>query len=303
MKEFSDSPLLRFFTPAHRRAVDEHLLRDEATAKLIQEAEKVLDQLIKKAPNHNQKRNIRRKHKQYTIRLKVNHKYIKLNLNDTKYSVSPIHKRVTIICYRKYVKSKNGVGFCKEASIHYIKDGRSHLRSIRDSSSFHGLFFRIHRLDEAFVHGSSDAKGTLELLSVQEERLQSTKSENLGHLIEESKRYFDSVIHFSLDPLIENRLNRLVTQIAKLVPDFDLLDYEEKHIVRRMLKEDVPKLLNTYLSLSTKNQLNQKDNIFVALSKMELTIIDFQNILEKARVERMNHLIRLQELRYNREKP
>ncbi|WP_413380623.1 hypothetical protein [Alkalihalobacillus sp. 1P02AB] len=301
MKDLMDSPWLRFFTPAHKRAVDEHLLRDEATTKLIKTGEKLIDHLISKAPGYNQKRSLRRKQKQSVVRLKINHKFIKLQLLDTKYSVSPIQKRITIICYRHYVRAKNGVGICKEASINYMKDGTWHVRSLKQSSLFQGIFFRIHRLDEAFSQGQNQTEGSLELLDKQKELLGTSKTDHLPLLLEESKRFFDSVEQFSINPLIQNRLERLIKQASKLSSDFDLLDYEEKHIVRRMFKEDVPKLLNTFLSLSLKNQLEQKENIFVTLSKMELTLIDYHNQLEKARVEKMNHLIRLQEMRYNRD--
>ncbi|KMK76701.1 hypothetical protein [Alkalihalobacillus pseudalcaliphilus] len=300
MKELTDSPWFKFLTPAHRRAVDEHLLRDEATNKLIKSAEKLIDHLTKKAPGYNQKRSIRRKQKDMIIRLKVNHKWIRLQIADTKYSVSPVQKRINIVCYRHYVKANNGIGVCKEATIHYYKDGKWHVRSIKQSPSFQGVFFRVHRLDEAFSTGAPQTETSLEWLSKQREQLRSSTTDQLPYLLEESKRYFDSVNQFSIDPLIQNRLERLVEQASKISTDFDLLDYEEKHIVKRMFKEDIPKLLNTYLSLSLKNQLDQKENIFVTLSKMELTLLDYQNQLEKARVEKMNYLLKLQEIRYNR---
>ncbi len=302
MRTLSESSFFRFLTPAHRRPVEEHLLRDEATKKLLTQTENLLDNIIQKSDGYNRKRSIRRKQKEFHIKVKITHKLIKVTLSDTKHSRSPVHKQFNIVCYRKYRKAKNGIGVCKEATIHYVKDGRAHIRSIRDSSLFHGIFFRIHRLDEAYVHGGErDKAGSLELLATQERRLLDTQSDDLKLLYEESKRYVDSVKQFSVDPLIENRLLRLLTQVSKLQDDFDLLDYEEKHIVRRMLREDIPKLLNTFLSLSLTHQLEQKEKVFVALSQMELTIIDYQNQLEKARVERMNHLLRLQELRYRRD--
>jgi len=119
-------------------------------------------------------------------------------------------------------------------------------------------------------------------------------------LLEESRRYVQAVKQFSLDPVIESRLTRLLQQADKLKEDFLLLDFEERHIVRRMFKDDIPSLIHTYLSLSVKHQLEQKENLYITLTKMELTLIDYVDRLEKLRVDRMNHLLRLQSIRYDK---
>ncbi len=280
--------------------MEEHLLKDSATQKLIHQAEDLLGNLIEKANGENKQRTVTRKRKESKIKIKLTHKYITIKLNDTKYTDSAIHKRIIITCHRKYMKAKNGVGSIKEASIHYIKDGRAHVRSIAESPLFSGIFYRIHRLDEAYSNGPGARFTVQELQSFQPSK--GSSQQDLRLLQQESTRYLDALKRFSVDPLIENRLTRILKQIDKLEGDFELLDYEEKHTVRRMLNEDIPKLLNTFLSLSTKHQLDHKENVFVSLSQMELTLMTFHEQLEKKRLEKMNHLLKLQKLRYEEER-
>lgn len=294
------SPFFRFLTPAHKRPVEEHLLKDAASQKLIHEAESLIERMIEKADGQNKQRVIKRKHKEFVIKIKLTHKQITLKMNDTKYTNSAIHKRITITCYRKYMKAKNGVGVIREASIHYLKNGRAHVRQVAESTLFNGLFYRIHRLDEAYTNGTSSALTLAEVNSLKAPAL--NKQQDISLIRQEAIRYLDTVKKFSVDPLIENRLTRIIKQVEKLQEDFDLLDYEEKHTVRRMLKEDIPNLLNTFLSLSMKNQLDHKEDVFVSLSQMELTLITFYEQLEEKRREHMNHLLRLQKLRYEQDR-
>ncbi|MFC0559955.1 hypothetical protein [Halalkalibacter alkalisediminis] len=291
-----------FFTPAHKKPIDEHLIRDKSTRSLIEDSEKLLERMAQNAPSYNKKRTVRRKQKEWQIKVKITHSTITIVMMDHKNSTSPIKKRFVITCYRKYMKAQNGVGLCKEASIRYIKDGRAHIRAIRESPMFHTLFYRIHQLDLAYSNETvSMGQPSKEILTNQQNLLQETSTKDVLLLLEESKRYVQTVKQFSLDPVIESRLQRLLQQAEKLKEDFLLLDFEERHTVRRMFKDDIPSLIHTYLSLSLKHQLHQKENLYIALSKMELTLINYVERLEKLRVDRMDHLLRLQSLRYDKE--
>ncbi|MFC0470221.1 hypothetical protein ACFFHM_06695 [Halalkalibacter kiskunsagensis] len=288
------------FTPAHRKQVEEHIIRDTTTRKLLEDTEELLLRIAEKAPPSNQKKSIRRKQKEWLIKVKVTQTFISIVMMDQKHSSSPIKKRIVIKCYRKYMKSKNGVGLCKEATIRYMKDGRAHIRSIRESPMFHNLFYRIHHLDLAFSGEQvTFEKPSKEMLVNQHHLLQETHTNDVTYLLEEARRYIQTVKQFSVDPIIESRLERLVQQAHKLQDDFMLLDFEQRHIVRRMFKEDVPSMIHTYLSLSIKHQLEHKENIYVTLSKMELTLISYVEQLEKLKVERMDYLLQLQSLRYD----
>ncbi|MCM2674394.1 hypothetical protein [Alkalicoccobacillus plakortidis] len=298
LKSIQDSAFMRFFTPSYKKTIDAHLLSDDTTSRLIADTERFLSKLVDKADGRNQKRNLRRKQKEWTIKLRIQYKFIKLQIIDSKYSSSPVHKRITITCHRKYIKAENGVAAVKEAKIHFLKDGRSHVRSLRDSPKFRGVFYQLFRLDQAYVHGGKQVKSSLELLSNQEKQLSASYTDDIRLLVEEGKRYVETVKQFSIDALIENRLIRIIQHTQKLQEDFHFLDFEQRHTVRRMLREDIPKLLNMFLSLSLKHQLEQKENVFVSLSKMELTLITYTQYLEEVRLEHMNHLIRLQSKRY-----
>ncbi|MDT8859942.1 hypothetical protein N0O92_06830 [Alkalihalobacillus sp. MEB130] len=289
------------FTPAHKKPVEDHIIRDTVTRKMVEDAEELLMRMAKNAPPSNQKKSVRRKQKEWTIKVKVTHKWISVIMLDQKQSTSAVKKRIVIVCYRKYMKAKNGIGVCKEASIRYMKDGRAQIRSIRDSSLFQSTFYRIHQVDAAFSNDSITYEQTSkELLTNQQTQLQDTKSTDLLYLLEEAKRYVQTVQQFSVDPLIESRMQRLIQQGEKLQDDFSLLDFEERHVVRRMFKEDVPTIVHTYLSLSLKHQLEHKEDLYVALSKMELTLIGYVERLEQLRVQRMNHLLKLQQIRYDK---
>ncbi|ARK30375.1 hypothetical protein [Halalkalibacter krulwichiae] len=292
--------MMTWFTPAHKKTVDEHLLREKTTRNLIEDTEALLERMAANAPSYNKKHSMRRKQKDWLIKVKVNHNLISVIMMDLKHSPSPIKKRFVIICYRKYMKSKDGVGVCKEASIRYIKDGRAQVRSIQQSPLFHAIFFRIHQLDLAYSNELvSIGQPSTEVLANQETLLQASPTNDLTILLEESHRYIHTVKQFSLDPVIESRLSRVLKQAEKLKDDFLLLDFEERHTVRRMFKNDIPTLLHTFLSLSVKNQLEHKENLYVTLSKMELTLIGYVERLEKLKVERMDHLLKLQSLRYD----
>ncbi|KHF40275.1 hypothetical protein [Halalkalibacter okhensis] len=289
------------FTPAHKKTVEDHIIKDTSTRSMLEDAEELLVRMAENAPNTNQKKSIRRKQKEWLIKVKITHKMISVVLQDQKLSSSPIKKRIVISCYRKYMKAKNGIGLCKEASIHYVKDGRAHVRSIRESSLFQSLFYRIHHLDLAYSNdGVLTQQSTKELLTTQQQLLQETKSNDLSMLLEEARRYVRTVNQFSVDPLIEGKMQRLIQQGEKLQSDFTLLDFEERHTVRRMFKEDVPSIIHTYLSLSLKHQIDHKEELYVALSKMELTLIKYVERLEQLRVERMTHLLNLQSVRYDK---
>ncbi|WP_245628147.1 hypothetical protein [Shouchella shacheensis] len=302
MKSLSMSSFLQLFTPAHKRPVDEHLLQDETTTRLIADTERLLRRMADNATGKNERRTIRRRQKDWDIKVKISYKHIRLLVADTKHSRSPVHKRIRVTCYRKYVRSANGVGLLREATIHYLKDGRMHVRSVQHSSLFKGILYGINRIDLAYVGGKSE-EASFDLLATREEQLKSKQANDIHVLSQEAKRYVQTMQQFSLDPMLENKLTRILAQVKRLEDDFSLLGYEEKHTVRRLLKEDLPSLMGAYLALSKANQMEQKDNVFVSLSKMELSLIGLNGELETTKIERMEHVLRLQELRYDQTKP
>ncbi|WP_169871022.1 hypothetical protein [Shouchella patagoniensis] len=297
MKRFPTTTLLDFFTPAHKRPVDDHIIQDETTIRLLNDTERLLKRMTDNATGKNERKSVRRRQKDWDIRVKVSYNNIRVIVADTKHSRSPVHKRFRIICFRKYVKSTDGVGKIKEATIHYLKDGRMHVRSLQNVSHLKGVFHAIHLLDLAYV-GTKVTDVSLERLNGHEKQLKSEQANDIKFLAQEARRYVQAMDTLSLDPMLDNRLNRILTHVSKLEDDFHLFNYEDKHTVRRLLREDMPNVMGAFLALSKKNQLDQRDNVFVSLSKMELTLISLQDDLEKIKVERMEHVMKLQELRY-----
>ncbi|MFB4211417.1 hypothetical protein ACE1TH_05800 [Shouchella sp. JSM 1781072] len=297
MKLFSTTGLLDFFTPAYKKPVDDHIIQDETTTRLINDTERLLKRMTDNATGKNERKNIRRRQKDWDIRVKINYNYIRLIVSDTKNSRSPIHKRLRIVCHRKYIKSSNGMGKVKEATIHYLKDGRMHVRSLLNVSHFKGILYGIHQLDLAYV-GTKTSEVSLERLSGHEQQLKSEQANDIRVLVQEANRYVQAMDTLSIDPMLDNRLQRILTHVGKLEDDFHLFDFEDKHTVRRLLREDIPNLMGAFFALSKKNQMEQRDNVFVSLSKMELSLIRLTEHLEKTKVERMDHVMRLQELRY-----
>ncbi|UOE92271.1 hypothetical protein [Alkalihalobacillus sp. LMS39] len=305
-KDLFDMSWMEKFLPDRMRTVRDDILSDQATLDLLQETERILGKLIEQTSKYQQNRTLQKKTINYKIIIKIRKKRIKLQIQDTYQSRSPIKKRIYIDCYRKHFKAVNGIGKVKDSTIHYIENRKSYVRNVRKSPYLQPIFYKIDMLDDALLGRLIDdtkTPPTLPSTSATDEINNKTqspqKNEEMKILLHDTKRLLQHKNSFSLDPLLENRLERIIKQTDKLVPHFELLDIEDRHTVKRMFREDIPNLIYTFLSLSKENQLEQKENVFVALSKMELNIIRLTEELERNRVERMNHLLKLNDARYS----
>lgn len=287
---------LDIFVPDRFRPIDDRILSDSYSQSLIKETEHVLDKLIEQSNKYNANRTIRKRQLEYKILIKIKKKKISVVFQDTHLSKSNIKKKIYLQCYRKYFKSHKGLGKWIESTIHYVEDGKTYVRSVRKSAMLQAIFFKVDRLDDALmgqlISENVDTAQAKVNIPIQEKELE------VKQIFLETKRILTHKDSWSLDPLIENRLQRILQEADKLLPDFSLLDIEERYTVKRMLGEDIPNLLHTYLSLTPEHQLKQKENIFVTLSRMELTLIDLTSKLENARLEKMEHLIKINEKRY-----
>ncbi|MCT8138959.1 hypothetical protein H1D32_15310 [Anaerobacillus sp. CMMVII] len=160
-----------------------------------------------------------------------------------------------------------------------------------------GILYKLDMLDDALI-------GRLVKNNEHEIRPQATnsplteKQEELRNLLVEMKRITNHNLSLAVDPMIEHRLGRVLQHIEKITPDFHLLDIEERHMIKRILREDLPNLLHSYVSLSQLQRLEQKENVFVAISRIELKILRIVDQMEKMKLERMEHLLRLNKVRY-----
>ncbi|MEB1806767.1 MAG: hypothetical protein LPK26_05655 [Bacillaceae bacterium] len=293
-------PWIESILPDRLRPVQDEILSDEATLETLHEAERILEHVIKQSSKYSKNRTVKKKHHEYVITVKIKKKMISLTILDTYYSKSKYKKRIYIQCYRKYFKADHGVGKCKEASIHYTKNKKTFVRSVKKSPYTQNLFYKIDKLDDALLGQLIQSDNEEENYIPQTNQLKS--NDQVKSLVMETNRLISHTRKLHIDPLIEKRLEQIIDHTEVLLPDFSLLEIEERHMMKRMLNEDIPNLVHTYLSLSPENKKEQRENVFVTLSKMELTLILLKEDLEKARVQRMEHLLKLNHLRYTKDR-
>ncbi|MFV8828295.1 hypothetical protein [Alkalihalobacterium sp. APHAB7] len=293
-------PWIESILPDRLRPVQDEILSDEATLETLHEAERILEHVIKQSGKYSKNRTVKKKHHEYVITVKIKKKMISLTILDTYYSKSKYKKRIYIQCYRKYFKADHGVGKCKEASIHYTKNKKTFVRSVKKSPFTQNLFYKIDKLDDALLGQLIQSDNKEENYTPQTNQLKS--NDQVKSLVMETNRLISHTRKLHIDPLIEKRLEQIIDHTEMLLPDFSLLEIEERHMMKRMLNEDIPNLVHTYLSLSPENKKEQRENVFVTLSKMELTLIRLKEDLEKARVQRMEHLLKLNHLRYTNDR-
>jgi len=285
--------LFQNFLPNQMIPVEERYVSDEASMQLIQAAEDILDNLIEEAEQGMTNRRIRRKEKQYTVICKITKRKFKLLLFDTKYSSALVKKRIHLECYRKYIKSVNGTGKVTHAFVHYIHQGETFVRSVKKASLVQPLFYKLDMLDDALL-GQFVNRTRLTTFNRQLDE----KDPEVYTVLNELKRVVKYQSTLSLDPLLHNRLQRVIGEAESLIPHFNLLEIEEKYLLKRMLKNDLPKLMHSYISLTNKHQTNHKEDVFVALSKMELSLIALSEQVEKEKVLQLKRLLKVTDKRY-----
>jgi hypothetical protein len=292
-------PFFESWLPDRLKPVNDEFISDQYSQALILETENFIDGVIQLTEINRINRTFKKKTNQVKIFLKIKKKRIRLDFSDQKFSEAPIKKRVIIDVYRKMYKAKNGVGKVVEATIYYTYQGQSHVRSVKRSPFSKGLFYKLDMLDDALM-GLLVKHNEQELIISTPNRALSEKNQEIKDLLIDIKRMTNENQTLTYDPIITSRLKRIVHHIEKTVPDFQLLEIEERHMLKRVLREDLPKLLHSYTALTTGQQLEQKENIFIALSRIELNIIDLLKQMETMKLARMEHLLRLNKVRYQR---
>lgn len=287
------------FLPVNLKPAPEEIFQDEASVKLIKETESVFDKLIEQGNPYKRDRTIKKIEHEYSIVIKISKKQIRLHMQDEYHSKARYKKRVEIMCFRKHVKSENGQGVCSEAAVHYLKNHRTYVASIKETHLLHGIFKKIAELDDV-LSGKKVKKQDTETPPTLN---RITKNlDEMNTILNEAKQVFKTFNDTVLEPLIENRLRQIIVETEKLLPNFSFLDVEDRYTVKRMFQSDIPNLLETYLSLSPKNRQSHTEGVFVSLSKMELAIISLQEQVEKEKLLKMEQLLKLNELRYSSEK-
>lgn len=283
--------------PDRLKPVSLDILSDQYSQQLLKETEVFIEDIIKLTEKEKINRIFKRKSNDFKLLLKIRKKRMKLDIADLKGGKSPIKKRIVIDQYRKIYKTKNGIGKVVDATIYYTYQGSQFVRTVKNSTLFNGIFYKLDMLDDALI-GQLIQKPNQHLDYIATYKQMVNKNEELFTLMLELKRITKHSAKLTIDPIIERKLTLIVSQIDPIVPDFHLLDIEDRHVIKRMLKDDIPTLLHSFLSLTIQQQLEQKEKVFIALSRMELKLISIKKELEKMRLEKVEHLLRLNEVRY-----
>ncbi|WP_100398610.1 hypothetical protein [Bacillus sp. FJAT-44742] len=289
--------------PDHLKPVDQHIFSDAKGLQLIEDTEAVLDTLINNGKQTKMPHSYKKNGGTFQFRLKVNRKRMKLLSYDTTKSEAAIKKRIIILYQRKYHHGSRGHRI-KEASVQYIKNGKTYVRSLQKSRYFQGIFYKLNVLDDVFlgqlIEPDKKAPPSLAKKKIQEEKIseQTSLPKEYSELLSECRHRL--IYKWSLLPSPhQNRLRRLVEETEKLLVYAHKLDVEERYVCKRMLQKDIPVLLETYLSLSSENQEEQKEPLYEALTKMEINIRSMQESIEVSKAEEMKKLFRINEQRYS----
>ncbi|MGY4690050.1 hypothetical protein [Salibacterium sp. K-3] len=300
-KDWLLHPWLERFLPDHMRPVDDHIFTDAHGLVIVQETEAALDRLIEYGKQVKPAQHFKKNGKMFHFRLKVNQKRMKLLSYENHKSEAAIKKRIVIEYIRKTYLPKERQNRCKEATVQYIKNGQTFVRSIQQSTYFQGIFDKLEQLDDALLGGLIRTGAPVAPADAEE---QPEKEKELIHSSDEPFYQLKELENKKeeawreLPPLINNRLASLLEEIRRTGQLFDSLDVENRYTVKRMITKDIPSLIDTFLSLSGENRDKQTEQLYEALVKMEVNIRSLREKTEHVKVEQMEQLFELNERRY-----
>ncbi|MDG5787536.1 hypothetical protein QA612_08515 [Evansella sp. AB-P1] len=284
------------FLPNYLKPLKDDRVESEHTKELIQEAEEFLTDLASLSELPRLNKTFKRTIKGFMFKVKIKQKKIFLELIDTKKSPTDIRKRIYITIYRKEYKAEKGMGKCVDSTIYYQLKNRTIVRNIRKHPLFQSLFIRLNQLD----HSLSNKNG--EILP---EIVEATENNNmLSNETIEDKEYILTTLnntfkqYNTLDPLIKEKLKELKQSVKECMSQFDLLDIEEKHHLKRLVNNDLPSLLETYHSLSIDQKAKSYDDVVESIQSMCKYINNQSKHLSNTRMDRMDQLLQLNKLRY-----
>lgn len=294
MKRFLfDIPLIDLFLPMNLKPAPDEVFADKASFELIKETESILDKLIEQGNRYKGDRTIQKNEHEYAIEIKLLRKQIQMQLQDRYHSRARFKKRIEIVFLRKTKKSTPDT--IRTATVHYVKNNRTYVASLKETALFLTIYQKLDELDDIL----SGKKIKVEQKKEPPLALEDNKHEReLIEILHEAKRQFQRFNTLLHEPLIESRLCQITNEAEKLAPSFSFLQIEDRYNVKRMFREDIPKLLETYKSLSSQTRQAHTENVFISLSKMELLLIRYQEQVEKEKILKMEQLLKLNELRY-----
>lgn len=297
-KGWLSHPWIERWLPDHLRPVDEHIFSDAHGLDIVLEMEQALDRLIQHAKRVQHAQQFKKNTKTFRFRLKVNRKRMKLLAYETPSSEAAIKKRIIIEYLRKGFDAKKRKNPLKRATVQYLKNGQTYIRSIKHSSYFHTVFYKLDLLDDALSGRPISTSASPP--SPSREKKDERKGEALHSLVQslENKLSFD---WRSLDNMLTNRLTELLAEMKQALSVYSHFDIEERYMLKRMLQQDIPSLIETYLSLSKTHQQERFEKVYEALVQMEISIRKLRVETERVKVDKMDQLLKLTEKRYKQD--
>ncbi|MBU9723882.1 MULTISPECIES: hypothetical protein [Bacillaceae] len=288
------------FLPNYLKPLRDPQIETTYTKEMINEAVEFLSDLssLSELPRLNKtfKRNI----KGHLFKVKIKPKKLHLELLDTKKSSDPIKKRVYITTYRKQYKMEQGMGKCIDSTIYYQVNNKTVVRSIKKHHLFLTLFFQLHKLDVSLSGGNLDEITVDQALGPGPDIEQNnTHEEEKQKIIHQSNELLKK--YKKIDTEISLLIQNIQAIIQECLKDIHLLNFEEKHHVKRMINNDLPNLMETYKSLSHEQQLEKHEDVLESLRTMHTYMEGLQKDVQSSRMDRMEHLLRLNRVRYSEE--
>ncbi|QKS71149.1 hypothetical protein FLK61_31025 [Paenalkalicoccus suaedae] len=285
------------FLPNYLKPLDDPTLVNEQTKEFVYEAEEFISDLAALSELPRLNKTFKRSIHGYSYKIKIKAKKIHLEMIDTQKSSSTIKKRLFITMFRRHIKQEGGIGKVADSTIYYQKNGRTSVRNVKRHPAFLSLFYHIHRLDLSI--SGEDIPDTAVLLEQHDSSKPQPLPEGEDQLALLKNHLADVQTRFaSLDPSIEATLYQIKEAVDSYEEEFHLLDVEERHRLKRMILHDIPSTLQTYLSLSSEKQKESLPKIIQSFKNMHSFLLSQSRDLEKTRMDRMNHLLTLNDLRY-----
>ncbi|SER40614.1 hypothetical protein [Salisediminibacterium halotolerans] len=288
--------------PSYLKPLDEPAIMNEFTKEFVYEAEEFISDLAALTELPRMNKTFKRSLQGYSYKIKIKPKKIHVEMFDTNKSSSSVKKRVFLTTYRKTVKSEHGSGKILESVIYYQLNNKTHVRNVRKHPYFQSLFHHIHRLD-ASLNGEHVPELTQSASSADaannERQLNPSESESnqAESILASAKHTYNNFAHLS--ETAEIILTGIMHELERCLEEFALLDIEEKHHIKRMIQHDLPNLLHTYRTLSPEQKQKTYDNMLRNMSNMRGFLKQQADDLQGTRIDRMNQLIQLNDLRYS----
>ncbi|SDN35725.1 hypothetical protein [Alkalicoccus daliensis] len=283
------------FLPSYMKPLDEPGLMNEHTREFVYEAEEFISDLAALSELPRVNKTFKRSIQGFTYKIKIKQRKIHVEMIDTQKSASAMKKRVFITMFRSHIKQESGTGKLIDSTIYFQKDGKTQVRSVRKHPLFQSIFYHVHRLDLS-IAGEPLPKE----LPQSEPVAQSTnmtiaqEAASLVDALSDAQKRFKHLDH----PLLL-QLDKMYGSMQKTSEEYSLLDVEEKHHLKRMILHDIPNLLQTYDSLSNEQKKESYPRVQQSLLNMFQFIDKQANDLQATRMERMEHLLQLNDLRYD----